>query len=264
MKKFLIRFSHVVISTVIATCLSSCAFLLNKAQKFAEGSVDLASLGYSGDDYYDSYKSTAGVGPNFGLMMMLQAPPKDLGTSFYQQPHEYKYQLAYAAESPTSIASGDYRYRPSLAPKASDRFIDRLNLFTGLEFVQKNSKEADTKVRLSYLQIPILVLYMHDLGNDRKVFGGLGPYFAYGIGGKFKGDGFSEKAFNDDFGFKRFDAGLTFTGGYRFNSQWHVRLAFDLGLANLEHDSDFKRKNRCLSLNVGYSLDKWVKKLSEK
>ena len=62
------------------------------------------------------------------------------------------------------------------------------------------------------MQIPIVVVYMHDLGNDRKLFGGLGPYFAYGIGGKFKGDGFSEKVFDEDFGFKRFDAGLTFTG----------------------------------------------------
>ena len=75
---------------------------------------------------------------------------------------------------------------------------------------------------------------MHDLGKDRKVFGGLGPYFAYGIGGKIKGNGFSEKAFDEDFGFKRFDVGLTFTGGYNFDNQWSVGLAYDLGLANIE------------------------------
>lgn len=101
--------------------------------------------------------------------------------------------------------------------------------------------------------MPVLAIYTYELTDDRKVFGGLGPYFAYGIGGKIKGDGFSEKAFDKDFGFKRFDVGLTFTAGYKFNKKWSVRLAYDLGLANIEQDSFDKAKNRCFSLNIGYS-----------
>lgn len=98
--------------------------------------------------------------------------------------------------------------------------------------------------------MPALAIYTHDLSDDRKVFGGLGPDFAYGVGGKIKDPGFSQKAF--DLGFKRFDAGLTLTAGYKFNKRWSVRLAFDLGLANIEHESFDKTKNRSFSVNVGY------------
>ena len=262
MKKFLIRSSRVFVSMVIAACLTSCAL-----RPLVRGSLDFTKQEYSGDSYDETERSDMDIGLNVAVLMLIA--PQDLRikpTSFYRQSQEYKYQLAYAAEPSTTDASGgkEYRYRPSLNYEATGRFIDRLNLLTGLEFVQKNSKYEETKIRLSYLQVPLVVVYMHDLGNDRKVFGGLGPYFAYGIGGKFEGDGFSEKAFDQDFGFKRFDAGLTFTGGYNFDSQWSVGLAYDLGLTNIEQDSFDKTKNRCLSVYVGYSLEKLAKKLGVK
>ncbi len=211
MKKFLIRSSRVFVSMVIAACLTSCMAF----RPLIHGSLDFAKQGYSGDSYDETESSDMNVGLNVAFLMMMA--PQDLRikpTSFYRPSQEYRHQLAYSSEPSTTDASRrkEYQYRPSLNYQTSDRFIDRLNLLTGLEFVQKNSKYEETKIRLSYLQVPVVVVYMHDLGSDRKVFGGLGPYFAYGIGGKFKGDGFSEKAFDKDFGFKRFRCRSDFYG----------------------------------------------------
>jgi hypothetical protein len=255
---------------MLAASITSCGDFKNMQRawgKSLEGSVDLSEHRYSGDSYDESESADADVGINIAFIMLMPVAPKTTKpTSFNLPTREYRYELAYASESSRTERSGlkEYRFLPSLATEPSDRFIDHLNILTGLEFVQKNSKYEEVKTRLNYFQIPVVAMYLHDLGNDRKVFGGLGPYFAFGVGGKIKGNGFSEKAFDEEFGYKRFDAGLTFTGGYSFNNQWSVRLAYDLGLANLEQESFDKTKNRCLSLSVGYSLNKLFDKIGEK
>src|SRR5579863_1213234 len=77
------------------------------------------------------------------------------------------------------------------------------------EFVQKGSKTPGIAItRLNYLELHPDVLYAHRFPNEGLVFGGLGPYLAYGIGGK-TGSGVNEEAsFGGANGYKRFDWGL--------------------------------------------------------
>lgn len=84
----------------------------------------------------------------------------------------------------------------------ANSFMSNVYLLSGLEFIQKNSKDGDTKLNLSYLKVPAMALYSHPLNNKGKILGGLGPYFAYGIGGKIKDPGNIIKAFDKDNGFK--------------------------------------------------------------
>jgi len=82
--------------------------------------------------------------------------------------------------------------------------------------------------------------------------GGLGPYFAYGIGGSRRGiSSFGE----NNGGFKRFDAGLNLQLGYKLDNGLSFRLAYDLGLANVEYaDEDVKGHTRAFGINAGYQI----------
>src|SRR5664279_59548 len=87
----------------------------------------------------------------------------------------------------------------------------------GIEFVQKRSKDGGTKITLNYLQVPAYLLYYYQLPSAGNIFGGLGPYLAYSIGGKMKTSGQTSetKSFDKTTGFKPFDVGLGLTAGYK-------------------------------------------------
>jgi hypothetical protein len=251
MKQFLNQCASITMMMLIVLIVASCKGF----EDIAEASGDVGHRRYTGDSYNAGEADEGDIGFNVAAILMTHLLPKNKATSFLQPADSYRnYQFASAITTKTQPTFRRYqRDRYLLSHSSSDgEFVDHLRLLTGLEFIQKHSKDEGTKIHTNYLQVPIVALYNHDLDDERKVFGGLGPYLAYGIGGKIEGDGFSEKAFDEDFGFKRFDAGLTFTAGYKFHKNWSVRLAYDLGLANIEQDSFDKAKNRCFSVNLGY------------
>jgi hypothetical protein len=135
---------------------------------------------------------------------------------------------------------------------------EHILLMLGLEFVGKGGKDDAIKTHLNYLEVPVYALYQSGEIGIGKIIGGVGPYVAYGIGGKVKAPYGNVKSFSEDGGFKRFDGGLTFTAGYVMTNGFSVSLGYDLGLANISREDDFKAKNRAFSLNVGYSLQKLV------
>ena len=47
---------------------------------------------------------------------------------------------------------------------------------------------GDPTLNLSYIEIPVNLLYKPVVGNGKLLLG-FGPYIAYGIGGKYKTDG---------------------------------------------------------------------------
>ena len=86
---------------------------------------------------------------------------------------------------------------------------------TGLNFISKGVKGngvtdawdvVDVTINQLYLELPLMAFFFKG-----------GPYLAYGVGGKTKIDGVSEKAdtFGDD-GLKRFDAGLGLGVAFEF------------------------------------------------
>ena len=156
-------------------------------------------------------------------------------------------------------------------PKHSDALGDQVNfienytppakngqfaLSSKLEFIQKGNKFEGTKTTLNYLELMEDVVYDYKLPDNASVFGGLGPYLAYGIGGKTGGNGFSESSFGGQDGYKRFDGGLNLMAGYRLPSGFYFRLGYDFGIANLSPAPDFTSRNRAFNVNIGYSIDK--------
>jgi len=151
-------------------------------------------------------------------------------------------------------------------PLADEFFIG-----TGLLYAGKGGKDKDNsdlasfKANLSYLQLPILFTYKPQVGTGNLVLG-VGPYLAYGVGGKLKGTiGTATgevKAFDDeagDFKLNRFDAGAGIQVGYEMPQGLYFGLNADLGLVNAVsektiNNTDYSWKNTSFGVSVGYKF----------
>jgi hypothetical protein len=152
--------------------------------------------------------------------------------------------------------TGPEGYRPDELPYAAAPVKkDGILIGSALGFVQKGSKTNGIASRLNYLEGQSDALYQHWFSSGDAVFGGLGPYIAYGLGGK--SDGIDNFGGMD--GYKRFDAGLNLKAGYQMDIGLRFILGYDLGLYDKSSDpSDYTSRNRSFSLSVGYSVDKII------
>lgn len=151
-----------------------------------------------------------------------------------------------------------------------------LFLMSGLDFSIKGAKatekdsfgtvEVEYEYTSSpmYLQLPVHIGYKFEVSEGVKLNLHAGPYIAYGIGGKekmkIKGNvpGVDLEAdedvdlFGKD-GLNRFDFGLGLGVGVEFG-KFGVGLGYDLGLANISGESDYKLSNMNAYLTVGYKF----------
>jgi len=141
--------------------------------------------------------------------------------------------------------------------------------------------EIVAKMNLNYLQIPLNILYRHDLNNDFLLLLQAGPYLGYGINGKIKGkttvsvSGLSkeemellkllgvklgseseeeELKFGEEDGLKRLDLGVGLGAGLLFKEKIHVGLGYNIGLAKIVSDVDMK--NNGIALTLTYMFGK--------
>ncbi len=123
------------------------------------------------------------------------------------------------------------------------------------------------RFRPLYLHVPVPLVTQIDIGGI-KVFGGLGPYFSLGLGGRivtdgdvdivgwdFEGDESIDWGNENSDRYRSLDAGLVFTAGVERNGV-QFALTYDLGLANItpNGDSDNIIRNRAFSLTTTYFL----------
>jgi hypothetical protein len=151
-------------------------------------------------------------------------------------------------------------------PIATDFYIQ-----PGVEFNQKGATDGGTKTNLSYIDIPVSLVYKPALGTGRLILG-FGPYIGFGIGGKIKyenGDETDVKFKNDvtisDFNtgnayFRRMDAGANLFAGYEMSNKISLQLNTQLGLAKINPNiSDIPNdkssvKNTGFGFSLGYRL----------
>lgn len=129
-----------------------------------------------------------------------------------------------------------------------------------------NEDEGDGSLNIGYIELPLHFLYKPQLGSGNIIVG-FGPYFAYGVTGKIKGDGededikFKNDVSMDDeeaFYLKGLDAGADIFFGYEFPFKLSVQLNAQLGLLNLmpkyegEELDDSSFKNVGFGLSLGY------------
>lgn len=237
-----------------------------KIDTFLQASIDmvrqkLLNPSYAGTPY-------AATGPTPGDVLAL-----NLAIQFHNQGlvnqiiHYYTpgtSQRVKPADPSTLLATNDPRTGPTSSPDKAP-FLSHVSLLYGVQLIGKGSKttykSGTSTTRMTYLEIPAYMLYNHDLpSNKGRLFGGVGFYLAYGLWGTINDSDNtpSVSAFDKNLGYKRFDAGLAFTGGYQLPQGLRISIAYELGLVNIDPFAGAydKLKNRALSLNVAYSLHK--------
>ncbi len=103
-----------------------------------------------------------------------------------------------------------------------------------LLYTLKGGRWAGLHHNLGDLELPLNFGYRYALSNDVKLFGGLGPYLAFGVAGKSvvkEGDAKIKTPIFGE-GCKRFDLGLNYNVGVELYDQWQVFLGFEHGLLN--------------------------------
>lgn len=144
---------------------------------------------------------------------------------------------------------------------------DEFYVQPGVLFSTKGVKydANDTKVNLSYIEIPVNFLYKPEIGTGKLLLG-VGPYLGIGVGGKLKTNGgdvdvkFDKEAAGLEYlyTFKRIDAGGNLLFGYEFSNKFSAQLNAQLGLINIAPDikgaSTQKQKtnNTGFGVSVGY------------
>lgn len=147
-------------------------------------------------------------------------------------------------------------------PLADEFYIQPSLLYVG-KGGKMEAGSLDLKTRLNYLELPINFMYKPEVGAG-NLFIGLGPYLAYGLGGKHElADNNGNKVESDvEWGndnltqFKRLDAGANFQVGYEFPMGFNVGLHTDLGLVNVRGngDDDNSFRNTSFGVSVGYKF----------
>lgn len=122
------------------------------------------------------------------------------------------------------------------------------------------NKDADSKVKISYIDVPVNLLYKPILGTGNMVLG-FGPYVGFGIGGKEKfGDIEEDIEFDNTVGpvdnptYKRLDAGANFLAGYEFNTKLSFQINAQLGLVDINPKDPSRLNDETNWRNTGWGL----------
>ncbi len=136
----------------------------------------------------------------------------------------------------------------------------------GVLYTMKGTKnnDDDTKVKISYIDVPVNLLYKPILGTGNMVLG-FGPYVGFGIGGKVEeGDNETDIEFENEYTsstapqLKRMDAGANFLAGYEFANKLSFQLNAQLGLIDINpkipnvSDDKTNWRNTGWGVSVGY------------
>lgn len=125
------------------------------------------------------------------------------------------------------------------------------SLMPSLEFAMKGTAFkgiSDDTYSLNYIQIPVLGAYRLNLSDGWNFVLKAGPYFAYGISGKY-GDYDPFKDFNT----KRFDAGVDVGVDFEYH-RYVFGMEYERGFVSFNKDSSFDIFNQALYATVGYKF----------
>ncbi len=146
-------------------------------------------------------------------------------------------------------------------PVAPDYYVQ-----PGVLFSTKGTKfDDDSKLNLSYVEIPVNFLYKPTLGANKLLLG-FGPYVGFGIGGKlkpntgndrdvtFKNSITNAELLSGNVFARRLDAGANFLAGYELSSKLSFQLNAQLGLVKINPEYDGNQNDKSSWKNTGFGI----------
>lgn len=136
-------------------------------------------------------------------------------------------------------------------------FTDVWSLKSGLMFESKGYKVDEDKARPIYMQIPVMAAWKANITDDIKFVVNAGPYFAVGLGGKYKEGNSDIKLFSSDgMNMKRFDLGIQWGIGVELSERYIVNFTGENGfISPFDFPSGYngdKPKNMNFTIGIGY------------
>ena len=125
-------------------------------------------------------------------------------------------------------------------------------LESGLYYTERGGKDGKDKASLNYLELPLLIKYGFPVSNDVVLLPYVGPYFAYGIGGKVKYANTSQSSYDT---FRHGDMGFKFGCGAEYNNLY-AEVGYQFGVTNIAKDNpgDLEARGRALFVNIGVNF----------
>lgn len=132
----------------------------------------------------------------------------------------------------------------------------------------KAAGDYSTTTKLSYIEMPLNLLFRPQLGNGYLLLG-FGPYLAYGISGKettqlssisvdrkvkFENSVGVLTALDGNAYYRPFDAGANFLFGYEFGMGVFIQLNAQLGLLKINPEYRWISDDQTAYKNTGYGL----------
>lgn len=151
-------------------------------------------------------------------------------------------------------------------PLANPKWSIRPGLSYQHEASNADIYDDNTFIRVNYFNLPVDAVYHPDFGDKRWVFG-LGPWFGYGLSGKYTQEGYTYKIhfgasdLNDA---HRLDLGIEAMAGYQLKPDMMLTAKFDYGLKDVSAQQDFVTiYTRSLAINFVYWMSNPIR-LSKK
>ena len=127
-------------------------------------------------------------------------------------------------------------------------------LESGLYYTQRGGKNGKYTADLNCLEIPILIKYGIQATDKIALLPFIGPYFAYGVGGKMEYPGNNGKEKESTYEFlNRNDMGFKLGCGAEYN-MLYLEIAYQFGLHNISDNDDLTIHANQLSINFGVNF----------
>ncbi len=142
----------------------------------------------------------------------------------------------------------------ALGVKGKYLFTPHVFMDFGLKWSMKGWKSDLLGINVTgtahYLEIPVNVGYRYAFNRDMSIYGAVGPYFGFGVGGKESSDVYSDDYFGDKKkGYAQaFDFGFGFGIGFQYKAV-DLHLGYELGVIDIY---EFASKNRNFYVGLGY------------
>jgi hypothetical protein len=195
----------------------------------------------------------------FGIKTGLNFPSLQSTTAF-SPGGDYKISAKFLLGAYSEIKWGKYTLQPGLffSVKGNKAAQDS----NSISFGYPVPLTVERNVNLSYLEIPVNLLYTHAVRVGTLYAGG-GPYAAFGISGRMrsinKRNTYLKKAevTKVEFGkgedqIKSTDFGANVLAGLKLKNGIDVGASLGLGLSNISNNPSFKSHNRVAGIHVGY------------
>ncbi len=124
-------------------------------------------------------------------------------------------------------------------------------LETGIYYTERGAKSDDKRISLSYLELPLLIKYGFEVGNNMAVLPYVGPYFSLGVGGKIKSNVEVTSSYNEAFNHP--DMGMKFGCGFEYN-HLYIEGGYQLGIANISKEKMSTIHGNAWFINIGFNI----------